>query len=398
MKRIASVEDHKLTAAYDTLRQTLRQPKYAERLTKPLAFWALPGDRRLPMALLGYPIRDLLKKSLLELGATPGIGTKKLHSLVKLLGRVTKDQPPAAPLVDAEEATGKKKAAKAPKSERTGFDPTLVSEVLWEQWRRTVKQSGLGGVPLGRLAPSLEKLPTVIWRTPLEKYCDYTISQIRRLKTHGEKRVHAILEVFHSVYQMLGGVPVQGHLRVDVRPKFTVPIEQWLNQMTERPQPPTSEELKQRVTIPIVEQLKIDTGATIGRIVEERLGVKGPPHRVQQQAKRLGLTRARVYQLLETCGEAMAVRWPEGRAPFLRLYHKLMINPNARAQAEQLRQLIELIYPADEHASSQTAKEREAATLNGKAHIAKRGPRYEASSPRNGSYDHHSARMASSRR
>ena len=34
---------------------------------------------------------------------------------------------------------------------------------------------------------------------------------------------------------------------------------------------------------------------------------------VKQQAETIGVTRARVYQLLEDCGKVMEVRWPEGR-------------------------------------------------------------------------------------
>jgi hypothetical protein len=77
MNRIASVEDHKLAALYENVRRVLRSPKYADRREKPLAFWALPRDRRLPMALLGYSLDDLLAHSFEKLSATAGIGKKK---------------------------------------------------------------------------------------------------------------------------------------------------------------------------------------------------------------------------------------------------------------------------------------------------------------------------------
>ncbi len=186
MKRITSVEDHKLNAAYEALRETLRAPKLSDRLDKPLAFWALPNDRRLPMALLGFSLREILARSMAELANTPGIGRKKLNSLIKLLQLATKDDPPVLPLSD--ESAGKKRGRVA-RGQRGDFDPSVVSEVLWEQWRDTVKDSGLQREPLGRLAPSLQSLPTVIWQTPLETYCNYTVAEIRKLKTHGEKRV-----------------------------------------------------------------------------------------------------------------------------------------------------------------------------------------------------------------
>lgn len=384
MSKIASVEDHKLSAAYESLRATLRAPRRADRLERPLAFWALAGDRRLPMALLGYPLKHLLSKSFDELSATPGIGKKKLHSFIKLLHRATKDQSLAMPLVEDEPAD-KGKAARGVKSRRAGFNPAVVSELLWEQWCATVRRYGLEHETLGRLAPSLERLPTVIWRTPLAEYIDSTVAEIRSRKTHGEKRVRAILEVFYSVHETLAHVPDQAHLRIDVRPKFTVPIEQWIADVVRRSQPPAVADLKQRIVLPIVAQLRIDAGPTVHRLVEERLGINSPPHRVQQQAKRLGITRARVYQLFEMCGDVMAVRWPEGAELFRELHERLASFPGARPQLVQLRALVDLIYPeleyrgrvAEHVVNKASSKDRGAARGDGHPHH------------RRGSIDHH---------
>lgn len=388
MKRATSVEDHKLAAAYESVREVLASPKYAERKTKPLAFWALPGDRRLPMALLGYSLQDVLSQSLEELAATPGIGKKKLNSLIKLLHRATKDQPPGQPLFAEEPAAkprgAKAKGGRAAPSQPGGFDPATVSELLWEQWRETVRRYGLEEETLGRLAPSLERLPTVIWRTPLGNYLNLTIADIRRLKTHGEKRLHAILEVFHSLHQTLGHVPPHGHLRVDVRPSFTVPIERWIDDVLRRSQPPSPAELKQRVILPILEQLRIDAGAEIFRILEERLGIKGTPVPVQQQSKRLGVTRARVYQLLETCADVMSVRWPEGEKLFLRLHQKLASFPNAKTQVARLRELTDLIYPNLRGATAASA-ERSARSNAGE----RSSRRTDASTSRQGANHQH---------
>ncbi len=372
MKRATSVEDHKLTAAYEGLRKVFAAPKFAERKDKPLAFWALPGDRRLPMALLGRSLNEILSRSLGELSATPGIGKKKLGSLVKLLNRATKDQPPGAMLFDedptAKPSRGSAKGDRAAPAASAEFDPTAVSELLWEQWRATVRRSGFEREPLGRLAPSLERLPTVIWRTPLETYLDLTIAEIRALKTHGEKRLQAILEVFHSIHETLRHVPRHGHLRVELRPSFQAPIERWILDVLQRPQAPSPAELKQRVIVPVVEQLRIDAGAELFRILEERLGIKGPPIAVQQQSKRLGVTRARVYQLLETCAEIMSVRWPEGEKLFLRLHQKLDSLPNAKLLVSRLKALTDLIYPELRDVTAPSAarpKKRHANDRNG---------------------------------
>jgi hypothetical protein len=82
------------------------------------------------------------------------------------------------------------------------------------------------------------------------------------------------------------------------------------------------------------------------RIAQERLGIKSSHHSVQQQARRLRVTRARVYQLLETCGDVLAVRWPEGEALIGRLDQKLSGFPSARSQVAQLRRLTAIVYPS----------------------------------------------------
>ena len=91
------MEDYKIVSSFQSLRKTLLDDKFADRLEKPLAYWALPNDRRLPLAFLGRTIKDLLATPFEELSATPGIGQKKISSLVKLLSRATKDHPPAVP-------------------------------------------------------------------------------------------------------------------------------------------------------------------------------------------------------------------------------------------------------------------------------------------------------------
>ena len=109
------------------------------------------------------------------------------------------------------------------------FNPLGVSEVLWAEWRETVKRHNLGGEKLGHLAPSLQALPTVIWHTQLSEYIDLTLSDIRQLKTHGEKRVHAVLEVYYIVHAALAEADVQNHLEIRLEPKFIRPLESWIS-------------------------------------------------------------------------------------------------------------------------------------------------------------------------
>src|SRR4051812_22923730 len=111
VNKATSVDDYKLVSSFHSLRKTLLQEKYADRWDKPLAYWALPNDRRLPLAFLGRSIKDLLATPFEDLTATPGIGQKKISSLVKLLSRAIKDRPPSVPFGMAELSEKKSPAA-----------------------------------------------------------------------------------------------------------------------------------------------------------------------------------------------------------------------------------------------------------------------------------------------
>src|SRR5277367_2416131 len=76
----ASVEELQVISRFEGLRKILLSEQYVDHLTKPLAYWALPTDRRLPLALLGRTLEDLLQTPFSELSNTPGIGQKKICS------------------------------------------------------------------------------------------------------------------------------------------------------------------------------------------------------------------------------------------------------------------------------------------------------------------------------
>ncbi len=87
LARTMSVEELQMVSHFEGLRRMLLSDAYVDHLDKPLAYWALPTDRRLPLAFLGRTLRDLLGTPFVELSATPGIGRKKIASLVQLLAR-----------------------------------------------------------------------------------------------------------------------------------------------------------------------------------------------------------------------------------------------------------------------------------------------------------------------
>jgi hypothetical protein len=352
MKKVQNAEEMKLSANYETLRETLRQETFAHRWDYPLAFWTLPGDRRLPLCLLGFSLKYILDKSFDELANTSGVGIKKLTTLLLLLQRAIQENPPAKPIeVDALAEQASEVANVIP-SERFRplnaqgeFDLALVSEALWMEWRETVNLHGLANQKLGRLAPSLRELPTVIWNVPLKNYMGQTLMEIRNLRTHGEKRVQVILEVFFSIHEILRGVGTHANLCIDVKPKFAVPIEKWFEGILSRESQPSHTEIKQNLVIPMVNQLAVDAGADVVELVRGRLGLDRQVVSVRQQSKEMHVTRARIYQLLEECDRIMAVRWPEGRSYFNELAERFNADRRESMASEIFLQTYDLFFP-----------------------------------------------------
>lgn len=309
MAKSPTAEEVKLQANFETLRQTLARPEFADRQEKPLAFWVLPTDRRLPIAFLSLPLRELLARSYGELAGFPSIGKKKMFTFVKLLSRAVKNDPAEAALEEVRGGTSQNTAGTA------DFNPDSVSELVWAKWRNLVRARGLGYEKVGRLCPALRDVPTVIWNTPLSFYLDLTLADIRCLKTHGEKRVRVVLEVFHSIYKMLTTIESLGGLAIRLAPKFAIELENSLAALRGRGTAPSFAQLKETVVAPLLKQVVLDCGDTVGEIATDRLGVGAEPApvSVRIQARKLGVTRARVYQLLEECNQVMLVRWPEGR-------------------------------------------------------------------------------------
>ena len=312
-----SAEEHKLVSSFESIRRTLMQDKYKDRLDKPLAYWALPKDRRLPLAFLGRSVRELLSTPFSELTSTRGIGHKKISSLVKLLHRATAETPPAVPygLSDLAEELEQSQLSEKPTGSDS-FDPSLVSEALWVQWCETARRFGLGKESLGLLAPTLRSLPTVIWNAPLREYMYRSIDEIRQLRTHGEKRVRVVLEIFHAVHELLAKASLDTHLSVRLVPRVVQDIEQWISVQLQSSKTPSRQDIEKFLGQPLLDQIRRDAGDSVYELVRDRLGIGVPQKTVREQSLELGVTRARIYQLLEECGSIMKVRWPEGVSVF----------------------------------------------------------------------------------
>jgi len=332
--------DYGLRSQFNEITQQLRELAAAERETdgrcrKPLAFWAVGSDRRLPYALMDRAVQQIIETRFDDLAATPGIGHKKMVALVMLLHRVFADKTP-----EVVEAPVIKDIVRS-----SQFDPSQVSEVDWEQWRQTVRRHGFSGELLGRCVSSLQSIPTIVWRKPLGDYLDLTVDQLRRLRAHGDKRVSAVLEVFHNIHRVLGQSQPTTRLHISLRPAFVPPLEQWICSILDSRDPPSLQELRQRLVLPLLNQIELDAGETVHQLATGRLGIESFPEAVCDQARELGVTRARVYQLLDTCYDLMQVRWPEGRW-LLQLLGQLVADRSYDEEAAQLLETLgKLLYP-----------------------------------------------------
>ena len=177
--KTVSVEELQVVSRFEGLRNHLLSGPYSEHLAKPLAYWALPTDRRLPLALLGRTLGDLLNTPFVSLSGTPGIGRKKIASLMVLLGRAANTDPAELPadVLHVEDELAPQPGAAEAGAETDGFDPATVSEVSWAQWRASVVRHGLAGETLGRFTPSLQNMTRVIWNTPLGIYTSSTLAE-----------------------------------------------------------------------------------------------------------------------------------------------------------------------------------------------------------------------------
>jgi hypothetical protein len=272
---------YELLSNFDAVRKTLLEKRYRDCLDKPLAFWALSTDRRLPLAFMARPLRELLATPFEQLYATPGVGRKKIHSLVKLLLRASQNPP-------QEFSPTAAKSSVIPVIDANNWgrvhDAASVSEAAWAQWREAISRHGLNQEPLGRFAASLQKLPRVIWTTPLAAYVELSLAEMRALKTYGEKRVNAVLEVFGSLQSVLTAIDGEPHLAVHISCRTVYEIERWLEQI---------------LASEMVRQLQIDAGDAVARLAESRLELFDSSNSVRNVARRMELTRARIYQLLD---------------------------------------------------------------------------------------------------
>jgi len=332
MKRLSSPAiDCRLIVWFESARRKLLETGLADRGDKPLGYWALPSDRHLPLALVDRKIREVIAVEFNELHATPGVGPKKLAGLITLLNRAALPQAepvaPIAPITNAEHSNG-----------RWG-----MCEAVWEQWRASVRAHGLGRETIGRFAASLRDLPRSLWRDTLDVYANLTLAEIRQLKSHGEKRVAAVVDIFGHIHLIASQLETRPHLRVRIVPKLVEQLESWGERRLSEPGPLEIDEIRSAFVAPLLEQVVIDAGQGTARIVESRLPPQGLS--VQRIARQLGLTRGRVYEVLADVETILDVRWPEGRSMARRLAERMAGQSPDSAERQLIDSVAQLFYP-----------------------------------------------------
>src|ERR1043166_7543843 len=91
--------------------------------------------------------------------------------------------------------------------------------------------------------------------------------------------------------------------------------------------------------------MAIEAGENGADLARGRLGIGASAESVRNQSKSLGVTRARVYQMLEECHNVMSIRWPDGRRQ-LDEFAQWLDENYAWAKPAILRaSLRELLYP-----------------------------------------------------
>jgi hypothetical protein len=137
-------------------------------------------------------------------------------------------------------------------------------------------------------------------------------------------------------------------LAVRIVPRRIDEVEQWIGCVLQTPGIPDKQEIFEKFVSPLLEQIRTDATQQITSLAENRLGIHVPIASVRQAARSMGLTRARVYQLLNEINDIMSVRWPTGRHQVYELSDKFQAESERLDSPPDLSQFaaaVELFYP-----------------------------------------------------
>ena len=151
-RKAISNDRYRLVGTYERLRKNLVDRPDDGRLDKALSYWVLPTDRRLPIAFLDRPLRDLLSQPFDELMATPGVGHKKILGFFDLLKRAAKASAPDAPFGLSEPGHGTETTKDDPDRRLRCLDRFRIVMVAMVRNRSSLRPRPRKAGPLGALA------------------------------------------------------------------------------------------------------------------------------------------------------------------------------------------------------------------------------------------------------
>ena len=330
------------SSAFAALREAILAEVPPRLLDQPLAAWALPTDRALPRAHLGRPLRKLLATSFESLCSVRGMGPKKVACLLELLRRVA-PTPADAPATRHASSSQQSDAAQLGSSLPARTSPGGVTAHMWDAWRLTVLRQGLGRHNVGQFARSLLDLPCRVWDEPLESFASLTLGEVNALHAFGEKRIHALLEIFSSLHDTLGQLDAPQHLSVAVVPPLAARLSAWVAATAPVAEQTTAEDVCEHFAVPLVGQLAIDAGGVLAATAGAHLNLIGN-HRAEQSDDEPSPGLGTYYR--RKIAAIVRARWPAGTQEVAALIQRWEQSGNPTAGLDLFQRAVDVFFPS----------------------------------------------------
>jgi len=284
----------------------LKKSLEPRQLAVPLTRWLRPADRGLPTDLLKWNVESLLDAEFDELISAPGVGLTKISKLIELLDRV--DATPAeVPLIE-------------PASSATIGQSAMALQ--WSSAVADIRSAGWSGLPLGRMARSLQELPRNLWATPLSRLLSLEFHELRTIPYLGMRRIGGIFAVVNALADEAraavasraeaDAAATDSHASAVVVARL-VAVQHSLRNSESFGLSTELTEFTEAVVGPIAEQIQIDLGVVAVDVLRESLGDSARSPAAECGNDRIArLSRTRIHQIREDIRLAMQIRWPRG--------------------------------------------------------------------------------------
>lgn len=303
--------------------QSLTTPAMRPFAESPLSRWVRSDDRGIPADLAKRTVGSLLRSDFDELIETPGVGVTKLAKLMELLERV--GDPPA---IEKSSRSHGKNGVKATTTEPATPD---------EQWKADVdaiRLAGVEGLPLGRLAPSLDELPRNLWLTPLSRFISLSYGELHSIPYFGTRRIAAVSEIVAQVARQARALRLSD--RSTNRP---APALMQVEERLTSAEPLTREAILREILSPLFAQLAVDLGPRAVAVACLAVGLDAATAKDIagiESIETLSVSRPRTHQIREDIRLALQVRWPGGD----KLLEACIVRCGAARESASIREML----------------------------------------------------------